>query len=37
MMLPKTWLEYLPLWALLPVTVLLVLAAIEGGCRFAVS
>lgn len=32
---PKTWLEYLPLWALLPVTVLIVLAAIECGYRFA--
>jgi hypothetical protein len=32
----KTWLDYLPLWALLPETVLLVLAAIEGGYRFAV-
>ena len=34
-MLMKTWLDYLPLWALLPVTVLVVLAAIEGGYRFA--
>jgi hypothetical protein len=31
----NTWLDYLPLWALLPATVLLVLAAIEGGYRFA--
>ena len=35
-MLTMTWLEYLPLWALLPITVLLVLAAIEGGYRLAV-
>ena len=32
----KTWLDYFPLWALLPLTVLLVLAAVEGGFRFAV-
>ena len=36
-MLTKNWLDYLPLWALLPVTVLLVLAAIEGGFRLAAS
>lgn len=35
-MLIKTWLDYLPLWLLLPATVLLVLSAIEGGYRFAV-
>ncbi len=35
-MLTKTWLDYLPLWALFAVTVLLVLAAIEGGYRLAV-
>ena len=31
-----TWLEYLPLWAPLPTTVMLVLMAIEGGYRLAV-
>jgi hypothetical protein len=36
-MLTKSWLEYLPLWALVPLTVLLVLAAIESGFRLAVS
>jgi hypothetical protein len=35
-MLTKTWLDYLPPWALLPVTVLLVVAAIGAGYRFAV-
>ena len=36
MMLTKTWLDYIPLWVLFTVTVLLVLAAIEGGYRLAV-
>ena len=31
----NTWLEHLPLWAVLLVNVLLVLAAFEGGFRFA--
>lgn len=35
-MLTKTWLEYIPLWVLFVATVLLVLAAIEGGYRLAV-
>jgi hypothetical protein len=35
MMLTKTWLDYFPLWTLLPATVLLVLASIEGGYRLA--
>lgn len=35
-MLTKGWLEDLPLWGLFAVTVLLVLAAIEGGYRFAI-
>ena len=35
-MLTKTWLDYLPLWALLPATVLLVLAAVEAGYRVAI-
>ena len=35
-MLTKTWLDYIPLWALFAVTVLLVLAAIEGGYRLAI-
>ncbi len=35
-MLAKTWIEYLPLWALFAATVLLVLGAIEGGYRLAV-
>jgi hypothetical protein len=33
----NTWIEYLPLWALLPVTVLLVFAAIEGGYHLAAA
>ena len=35
-MLTKTWLDYTPLWVLFAATVLLVLAAIEGGYRLAV-
>ena len=35
-MLTKTWLDYIPLWALFAATVLLVLAAIEGGYRLAI-
>lgn len=34
-MLTKTWLDYIPLWLLFAATVLLVLAAIEGGSRLA--
>ena len=35
-MLTKTWLDYIPLWALFAATVLLVIAAIEGVYRLAV-
>ena len=35
-MLTKSWLDVIPLWALFAVTVLLVLASIEGGHRLAV-
>ncbi len=35
-MLTHSWLDYLPLWAILPITVMLVFAAIEGGFRLAV-
>ncbi len=35
-MLTKTWLEFIPLWGLFAATVLLVLAAIEGGYRVAI-
>lgn len=34
-MLTKTWLDYIPLWAQFAVTVLLVLAVLEGGYRLA--
>ncbi len=35
-MLAKTWIEYIPIWLLFALAVLLVLAAIEGGYRLAV-
>jgi hypothetical protein len=36
-MLANAWLDYVPLWAMFALTVLLVLAAIESGYRLAVS
>ena len=35
-MLTQNWLDYLPLWAIFVITVLIVLIAIEGGFRLAV-